>query len=107
MRAVCDPHLMLRFQGRVVAYASRVSRLSSRAQRTTKWCAADPGPKYPGIRKRHGRGTWIPALATLGRDDNGGNGAICDCPAFQGKEESAARGVSNDATGVHLAHPFP
>src|SRR5262245_14685068 len=30
------------FQGRAIAYASQVSRLSSRAQRSTKWCAADP-----------------------------------------------------------------
>src|SRR5215510_11730076 len=27
-----------------IAYASQVSRQSSRAQRSTKWCAADPGP---------------------------------------------------------------
>src|SRR5262245_32839457 len=38
-----------------------------------------PGTQVPRHqKKRHGRGTWIPALATLGRDDNGGNGAICD-----------------------------
>src|SRR5262245_33798760 len=34
-------------------------------------------PSIPASEKRHGRDTWIPALATLGRDDNGGNGAIC------------------------------
>src|SRR5262245_60680392 len=43
-------------------YASQAPRLSSRAQRSAtpaersesreKWCAADPGPKYPGIRKK-------------------------------------------------------
>src|SRR5215475_10085226 len=42
-------------------------------------------PSTPAPEKRHGRGTWIPALATLGRDDNGGNGAICDCPASRGE----------------------
>src|SRR5262245_33583902 len=57
-------------RGRGIAYASQVSRLSSRAQRSTEWCAADPGPRYPGIGKKHGRDTWLPALATLGRDDN-------------------------------------
>src|SRR5262245_6605268 len=34
-------------------------------------------PSTPASDKRHGRGTWIPALATLGRDDNGGSGTIC------------------------------
>src|SRR5215510_15056316 len=73
MRAVCDPHLMLPLSGRAIAYPSRVSRLSSRAQRsipgsarqrgpgtslpsgarsaTRGWCAADPGPKYPASEK--------------------------------------------------------
>src|SRR5215475_12987704 len=47
--------------GRAIAYASQLSRLSSRAQRSTKWCAADPGPKYPGIRKKgHRRGYLHP-----------------------------------------------
>ena len=38
--------------------------------------AEDPESKYPGIKKKHGRGTRVPALATLGRDDSGGNGAM-------------------------------
>src|SRR5262245_42028569 len=46
---VRDPHPPA---SRAIAYASQVSRLSSRAQRSTEWCAADPGPKYPGIRKK-------------------------------------------------------
>src|SRR5262247_4268414 len=46
-------------------------------------------PSIPASEKRHGRGTWIPALATLGRDDNGGNGAICDSPAAAGERERA------------------
>src|SRR5262245_21865618 len=47
-------------RGRVIAYASQVSRLSSRAQRSTKWCAADPGPKYPGIGKEVRQGYLDP-----------------------------------------------
>src|SRR5215510_4208969 len=50
-------------------------------------------PSIPASEKRHGRGTWIPALATLGRDDNGGNGAICDCPALSAERKSLRRAV--------------
>src|SRR5262245_62836607 len=45
-------------------------RLSSRAQRSTsaaKWCAADPGPKYPSMRKWARQGYMDPGSRALRR----------------------------------------
>src|SRR5262245_13119321 len=57
-----------------------------------------PGPRYGAD----------PGMLRCARDDSRDT---CEPYAialpFQREEESAARGVSNDATGVPFAHPFP
>src|SRR4029077_19929590 len=63
------------------ASAGGVSRapLSSRTRRRR-----DPGPIYcrdPAVRYRHGRATWVPALASLGRDDSAATNLALSAPS--------------------------
>src|SRR5262245_20283749 len=107
MRAVCDPHLMLRCQAGLSHMAplpplsSRPSVARAGIQVPLRWLFRMPGYLGPGSAAHH-------FVLRCARDDSRDT---CEAYAialpFQREEESAARGVSNDATGVPFAHPFP
>src|SRR5215510_159353 len=80
---------------RATGYPLQATRLLSRASRDS---GETRDPSTPAFEKRLHRGAWIPALATLGRDDNGGNGAICDRPDADGKWKRAGICDCSNAT---------